>query len=132
MRYLLLSIFRGIPIAMFAVTALFLSGAALLGSSGFSLMSAIGMYGIVATIIGWVVAVVLGVPLFLLARRLGAIGWQYFIFGGFLCGAAFWAVWFYPYTGGHFEAYWHTNGLYFCASGVFSGLSIWHCYAKAI
>lgn len=87
------------------------------------------LYTFVGSVFAWIVAGVIGIPLYLLYRRMGWVKlWQYLL-GGMFCAIPFWALWFYPFDTVHWEVYKYSNTIYFfsvggIAAGVFWWLSI--------
>jgi hypothetical protein len=83
------------------------------------------VYTIMASIIGWAIAITLGWPLFLLYERFGLRSlWQYVIAGA-LCALPFWLLWFYSLDSGNWLAHKYVDTYYIFSTGIFSAVAFW-------
>jgi hypothetical protein len=89
------------------------------------ILSVLFVYTLVGSVIGVVIAIFLGWPLFQAYKFFGMYKiWQYAI-GGVLCALPFWALWFYPFNTGHWAVYRYVNTFYFFSVGIFSAIAFW-------
>ena len=88
-------------------------------------VAALLTYSFVGSLFAIFSALIFGWPLSLIFRRFGFIQWWQFCIGGVICAFPLWAAWFYPFDGGHWEAYRITNSLYFYGIGSLGGFLYW-------
>jgi hypothetical protein len=83
------------------------------------------VYTLIASIIGWAIAVVIGWPLFLIFERFGFRSlWQHAI-GGALCALPFWLLWSYSLDSGTWLAHKYVNTFYIFSVGISSAIAFW-------
>jgi len=83
------------------------------------------IYSLVGSVIGWLVAGIIGNPMYLIYRRMGWNKLWHYLLGGIVCAVPFWAFWFYPFNSGHWEAYKYINTIYFFSVGAVAAVVFW-------
>jgi len=87
--------------------------------------SVLMVYSLVGYIFSIVSAVIFGLPLSAIFRRLNLTLWWQYVIGGIFCAVPFWFLWFFPFNTEHWKQYRFVNSIYFYSVGAISGAIYW-------
>ena len=90
-----------------------------------SFFSILIMYTLAGYIFSILSAVMFGLPLSAIFRRLDLKRWWQYGIGGLLCAIPFWLLWFFPFDTEHWKQYRLINSIYFFSVGLTSGIIYW-------
>jgi hypothetical protein len=83
------------------------------------------IYLLAGSAIAYVSALVLGLPAYLVMKRITSLAWWQIAIAGGLCGLPYWLISEYPYTSAYFQNQGVKNLVLYVGSGVIAGLVFW-------